>query len=128
MGCVLISSSFFAGVEVSMLKAFLKICAHGDVSPWIDSETVTVFPMIFDTDGMALKAGGQEDPATGRIVGLKQDIDLKFMADNPNPSPALIKSMLLVEAKQMFVGTLDGRVALPVGADFEGRDKTKEGV
>jgi hypothetical protein len=116
-----------AGVETALLKAFLKICSHGDgVTPWIQSDTVTIFPMILATDGMAVKAGGQEDPATGKIVGLKQDIDLKFMADHPNPSPAFVRDMVFVEADQMWVGTLDGRVGMPIGTRFAGRIKSKE--
>jgi hypothetical protein len=117
-----------SGVEVALLKAFLKLCSTGDtVVPLVDTEALTMIPVILATDGMALKAGAQEDPVSGEFVGLNQTIDRKFIEDHPNPSPRLIKSMLLVEADQMMIGTLDGRVALPVGTDYSGRAKTKEG-
>jgi hypothetical protein len=118
-----------AGVEVALLKAFLKICSHGSaVQPVINSALASIVPLILDTDGMTLKGGGQLDPVSGRVVGLTQDIDIKFMQDNPSPSPTLVKSMIHSEANQMLLGSLDGRVVLPIGTDFTTKNKSKETV
>lgn len=117
------------GVELCALKAFLKLASHnGRLKALVQNDMIAAYPVVFQRDGLALKPALQLDPASGKYVGGKQDVDVKYMEEHPTPTAADVKDLLHVEADQGFIGSLCGELALPVLTDFSGRSKTKEEV
>lgn len=73
-----------------------------NVQPLLETEAVKVTGVALENDGTALKPGIQFDERVKKCVGLKQDVDLKFVEDNPNPTPDFLKTNILTEANVSY--------------------------
>ena len=63
------------------------------VQPFLETDAVKVIGVVLENDGTALKPGIQFDDRVKKNVGLKQEVDLKFVKENPNPTPEFLKLM-----------------------------------
>ncbi|VDI59965.1 Hypothetical predicted protein [Mytilus galloprovincialis] len=69
-------------------------------------------------DGMALKPGLMVDIRQGVLIGGTLKIDNEFIERHPNPSPEMLKSLFVQEAEVTCLTSLDNKLTLPVGVDY----------
>ena len=70
---------------------------HDSIFPLVNSETCLVYPCSLAHSGTYLKPAIEFD-ARLENVGLKFNIDLDFVRDNPTPSSAYLKENVIIEA------------------------------
>lgn len=75
-----------SGVLKDLHLAFITLADENasNVPPFIETESVKVIGVAMENDGTPLKPGIQFDDRMKTNVGLKQEVDIKFVRDNPN--------------------------------------------
>ena len=94
-----------SGVLKDLQLAFMTLATDqtSNVQPLLETDAVKVIGVALENDGTALKPGIQFDDRVKKNVGLNQGVDLKFVKDNPNPTPEFLKTNILTEANVSFV-------------------------
>ena len=109
-----------SGVLKDVQLAFMTLATDetSNVHPFLETNAVKVIGVALENDGTALKPGIQFDDRTKKNVGLKQDVDLKFVRDNPNPTPEFLKTNILTEANVLLVTSLCNGVSMPIATHY----------
>ena len=109
-----------SGVLKDLHLAFMTLATDetSNVQPFLETDSVKVIGVALENDGTALKPGIQFDDRVKKNVGLKQDVDLKFVKDNPNPTPEFLKANILTEANVSFVTSLCNGVSMPIATSY----------
>ncbi|CAG2235332.1 unnamed protein product [Mytilus edulis] len=108
------------GIHCNLLRSFLEICAQEDsvVTSLLNNGYTKVIPVAMQKDGMALKPGLMVDIRQGVLIGGTLKIDNEFIERHPNPSPEMLKSLFVQEAEVTCLTSLDNKLTLPVGVDY----------
>ena len=109
-----------SGVLKDLQLAFMTLATDqtSNVQPLLETDAVKVIGVALENDGTALKPGIQFDDRVKKNVGLNQDVDLKFVKDNPNPTPEFLKTNILTEANVSFVTSLCNGVSMPIATNY----------
>jgi hypothetical protein len=105
-----------SGVLKDLQLAFMTLATDKtlNVQPFLETDAVKVIRVALENDGTALKPGIQFDDRVKKNVGLKQEVDLTFVKENPNPTPEFLKVNILTEANVSFVTSLCNGVSMPI--------------
>ena len=109
-----------SGVLKDLQLAFMTLATDetSNVQPILETDAVKVIGVALENDGTALKPGIQFDDRVKKNVGLNQDVDLKFVKDNPNPTPEFLKTNILTEANVSFVTSLCNGLSMPIATSY----------
>ena len=109
-----------SGVLKDLHLAFITL-ANEDISnvpPFLETESVKVIGVAMENDGTPLKPGIQSDERMEKNVGLKQDVGIKFVRDNPNPTSQFLRESILTEANVSFITSLCNNLSMPVAVSY----------
>ena len=111
-----------SGMYWSLVQNFLSIISdpNSGIEPiFLDSETkLKLFVVSLQEDGVGLKPGLCVDSHQAKVIGATVPINLQYTRNNPSPTAAQLKKILVKEAHCLCVETLDGKIAIPVGVHF----------
>lgn len=111
-----------SGVYWPMVQNFLSVIsdAQSGCEPLFTDENpkLRIYPVTSQEDGVALKPGLQVDIHQGIIVGTKKAIDFQYICNNEFPDAEVLKNEMVKEAHCISIETLDGKFAIPVGAQY----------
>lgn len=110
-----------SGVLKNLHLAFLKLASEGGVPPLLYTEIVKVIGIAMENDGTAIKPGIQFDERLKRNVGLKQSVNLKFVRENPSPSPEFLRENVITEVNVSFITSLCNTMSMPVAVSYHTR-------
>ena len=109
-----------SGVLKDLQLAFMTLATDetSNVQPFLETDAVKVIGVALENDGTALKPGIQFNDRVKKNVGLKQEVDLTFVKENPNPTPEFLKANILTEANVSFVTSLCNGVSMPIATNY----------
>lgn len=109
-----------SGVLKDLQLAFMTLATDetSNVQPFLETDAVKVIGVALENDGTALKPGIQFDDRVKKNVGLKQEVDLTFVKENPNPTPEFLKANILTEENVSFVTSLCNGVSMPIATSY----------
>ena len=110
-----------SGVLKDLQLAFMTLFMTdktSNVQPFLETDAVKVIGAALENDGTALKPGIHFDDRVKKNVGLKQEVDLTFVKENPNPTPEFLKANILTEANVSFVTSLCNGVSMPIATNY----------
>src|SRR5207253_1601347 len=97
-----------SGIVHAELACFLRMLSHSPSLPLLDTNSVSLQPVVLSRDAMALKPGAQFDNASKTLVGASIRIDQAFVDAHPDPSPAFLSEILQTEAAELICTSMDG--------------------
>ena len=109
-----------SGVLKDMHLGFLTFVTGGptEVVPVISTPKAKVIDAAMQNDGTAMQPGILFDEALKCNVGLKPNINIQFVKNNPSPSPEFLKENVITEANVSFLTTLCVTVNMPVAVEY----------
>ena len=107
-----------SGVSKDLHLAFITLANISNVPPFLETESVKVIGVAMENDGTPLKPGIQFDERMKKNVGLKQDVGIKFVRDNPNPTSQFLRESILTEANVSFITSLCNNLSMPVAVSY----------
>ena len=109
-----------SGTLKDLHLAFITLANEdmSNVPPFLETESVKVIGVAMENDGTPLKPGIQFDERMNKNVGLKQDVGIKFVRDNPNPTSQFLRESILTEANVSFITSLCNNLSMPVAVSY----------
>lgn len=104
------------GVLTQNVKHFQQLAL--ETPPLVKDEKRCIIPVCIARDAMAIKASGDLDMESNTIIGLTENIDLKYVKENPLPDPETLKEKFYSEAGAIIASTVDNGVSLLLANDF----------
>lgn len=110
-----------SGTIKPWIDSFLKLAndASLEVKPLIETPVIKVFGTALENDSTALKPSIQFDENQNLNVGLKDRVDIHFVAANPAPKPECLKDNVVTEANVTYLSTTDNNIAMPLSVDYK---------
>ena len=109
-----------SGVIKQWLQCFLELSNDpSGAKPLIDSPNLRVFGVSVQNDSTPLKPSIQFDEQQHINVGLSDRIHIRFVSQNPEPSPEFLKEKVITEVNVSNVTTLDNAVSLPICINYK---------
>ncbi|KAJ7386116.1 hypothetical protein OS493_012460 [Desmophyllum pertusum] len=107
-----------SGVLKDLHLAFITLANENtsNVPPFIETESVKVIGVAMENDGTPLKPGIQFDDRMKTNVGLKQEVDIKFVRDNPNLR--ILRGNIITEANVSFITSLCNNLSMPIAVYY----------
>ena len=87
----------------------------------MENPTIFLIPCTLATDGLSLKPGLQFDRRLKELVGLVFPVTHRYVKDNAEPDPTVLRDSFVVEANAVVIATLDNKLSLPVGNDYNSK-------
>ena len=111
------------GIIKSLLVAYLLLAQlkESHVKPILENPTIFLIPCTLATDGLSLKPGLQFDRRLKELVGLVFPVTHRYVKDNAEPDPTVLRDSFVVEANAVVITTLDNKLSLPVGNGYNSK-------
>lgn len=87
-----------SGVIKPLSLGHLELLKNSQAKLLIETPQLTIIPCALANDGTALKPAIEFDARLKENVGLKTPVDIKYIKENPTPSPAHLKENIITEA------------------------------
>lgn len=84
----------------------------------IDNEQTNIYGAVLQNNGTALQPEIQFDDIQKRNVGVKTKVDLKFVKENPSPTPEFLKENVITEANVSLLTSLSNSITMPVAVEY----------
>ena len=107
-----------SGVIKPLSLGHLELLKNSQAKRLIETLQLTIIPCALANDGTALKPAIEFDARLKENVGLKTSVDIKYVKENPSPSPAHLKENIITEALVSSLTSLDNYCSLPVAVDY----------